>query len=153
MSTFNGEEKWNRKVRLTWEMPNELRVFNPEKGEQPMVISRKFTLSYHDKSTLKPFLKSWGIDTNVNYDITELLGKPCILSIGHYTNTEGNTFATVTGITAPMKWMPIPEQINPSFELSLYEFNAEKFKTLPDFLQWEIAKSTERETESLASKL
>ena len=43
--TILGQEKQVHKIRLTFELPDELRVFNPEKGEQPCVISKEFTLS------------------------------------------------------------------------------------------------------------
>jgi len=35
METFQGESKLQNKVRLTWELPLELKVFNEERGEQP----------------------------------------------------------------------------------------------------------------------
>ena len=36
-----------------------MRVFKEDKGEQPMTLHKKFTLSFHEKSQLRPFVKSW----------------------------------------------------------------------------------------------
>ena len=76
-----GEEKVLKKVRIGWELPTEKRVFNEEKGEQPFVISKEFTLSMHEKSSLRGMLKSWrGKDFTEDeakaFDITNLIGKP-----------------------------------------------------------------------------
>ena len=76
------------KVRITWELPTELKVFNPDKGEQPQAISKEFTLSMHEKSSLRAFLTSWrgkGFteDEAKAFDVTKLLGVPCMLSIVH----------------------------------------------------------------------
>jgi len=54
-----GDKKILNKVRIGWELPTELRVFNEEKGEQPLVIDKEFTLSLYEKSALRGVLKSW----------------------------------------------------------------------------------------------
>ena len=51
--TWEGQSKVSKKVRLTFELPNELRTFKPENGEQPMSISKTFTLSMHEKAGLR----------------------------------------------------------------------------------------------------
>ena len=48
-----GETKTLKKVRIGWELPSEMKVFNEEKGEQPCVISKEFTLARHEKSGLR----------------------------------------------------------------------------------------------------
>ena len=83
-----GEEKILNKVRIGWELPTETRVFNEEKGEQPMVLSEEFTLSLHEKAKLRKFLASWrGKDFSEeeakSFDVTKLLGAPCMLNIIH----------------------------------------------------------------------
>jgi len=54
---FQGDEKTMNKVRITWELPTELKVFKEENGEQPHVVSKEFTLSLHEKATLRAFFK------------------------------------------------------------------------------------------------
>ena len=157
-AVFNGEEKRQRKIRLSFELPEELRVFSEEKGEQPMVLNKKMTLSMHDKSQLKPFITSWlwapTKEELKAFDITSVIGKAGIISVGAYTTPEGDTYNTINGITAPMKGMKIADQINPSFEMSLYDgFTWEKFDTLPDFLKEIIEKSQERSDWTLPTKI
>ena len=57
--TINGVAKKLNKVRIGWELPTEMKVFKEEIGEQPITISKEFTLSMHEKSTLRNFLKNW----------------------------------------------------------------------------------------------
>jgi hypothetical protein len=44
---------------ITWELPTELEVFHEEKGEEPYVVSKTYTLSMHEKATLRRDLESW----------------------------------------------------------------------------------------------
>jgi hypothetical protein len=37
---------WQRKIRFSFELPTELRVFSEEKGEQPIAIHKEYTLSF-----------------------------------------------------------------------------------------------------------
>ena len=48
---YNGEQKFSNKVRLTFELPNEMREFSGE--QKPMVISKEYTLTMHEKSNLR----------------------------------------------------------------------------------------------------
>src|SRR6476646_4032953 len=77
-----------KKVRIGWELPTELKVLREEKGEQPLVISKEYTLSMNEKANLRKDLKSWrGRDFTEDelraFDITNLLGVPCMLNIIH----------------------------------------------------------------------
>jgi hypothetical protein len=47
-----------RKIRLSWELPTELRVFKEEKGEQPIAIHKEYTLSFGEKSNLRIDIRS-----------------------------------------------------------------------------------------------
>ena len=42
-------DKMINKLRLHWELPPELRVFDPDKGEQPLSISKEYTASFNEK--------------------------------------------------------------------------------------------------------
>jgi hypothetical protein len=145
---FQGQKKDMKKVRITWELPTELKVFKAENGEQPQVIGKEFTLSMHEKGTLRKMLQSWRgkaftEDEAASFDITKLLGKPCMLSIVHKQSKTGNTYAEIATISPLMKGMTCPEQINQSFEFNVLEFNEDSFKTLPDFIKDKVKKSAE----------
>lgn len=144
-----GEEKILNKVRITWELPTELRVFKEENGEQPMVISQEFTLSMHEKANLRKFLESWrgkGFTEEEAkcFDITKLLGIPCMINIIHKTSKAGNDFATISGVAAVPKSITVPAQINPNFEFNFESaFSVEKLESFPDFIKDKIKSSEE----------
>jgi len=147
---FQGLKKQVNKVRITWELPTELKVFNPEKGEQPQAISKEFTLSMHEKSSLRAFLTSWrgkGFteDEAKAFDVTRLLGVPCMLSIVHEPGKKdpSKTYDKIASVSTVMKGVTMPPQINPSFEFTLEKFELEKFDLLPDFLKDKIRQSRE----------
>lgn len=144
-----GEYKRMNKVRITWELPTELRVFKEEKGEQPMVISQEFTLSMNEKANLRKFLESWrgkGFteDEAKSFDITNLLGVPCMLSVIHKTTKKGNEFETISSVASMPKGMECPEQINPNFEFNYDDkFDAQALESFPDFIKDKMKSSEE----------
>jgi hypothetical protein len=143
-----GKTKDLHKVRITWELPTETKVFKEENGEQPMVISKEFTLSMHEKANLRQFLESWRgksftEDEAKSFDITALLGKPCLLSISHKVAKNGNTYANISGVNLLPKGMECPPQINDTFELSFDNWDESKFANLPDFIKQKIVTSRE----------
>lgn len=145
-----GQEKQVHKIRLTFELPDELRVFSPEKGEQPCVISKEFTLSMNEKSNLRAFLKSWrGKDFTeeeaAKFDVTKLLGVPCLLNIIHKAGKKdpSRMYDEIASATPLMKNMVCPPQINPSFEFGLQDFNQAAFDALPEFLKEKVRSSKE----------
>jgi hypothetical protein len=145
---YMGEPKILNKVNITWELPTELRVFKPENGEQPMVISQEFTLSMNEKANLRKFLESWrgkgfSDDEAKSFDITQLLGKTCMLSIIHKTSKQGNEYATISSVAAMPKGMECPPQVNPNFELNYQQWDVKKFESLPDFIKDKMKRSEE----------
>jgi hypothetical protein len=145
-----GQKKTVHKVRITFELPTELKVFSPEKGEQPCVISKEFTLSMNEKANLRIFLTGWRgkaftEEEAASFDITKLLGVPCLLNIIHKQGKKdpSRVFDEIASATPVMKGMTCPPQINPSFEFSLSEFDQAKFDTMPAFLQEKVKGSDE----------
>ena len=144
-----GEEKFVNKVRLTFELPTELKVFKEENGEQPQVISKEFTLSLGDKSNLRAFLNSWRgkaltEDECKSFDIAVLAGKACTLSIIHKTSkVSGKTYAEIASIGGVMKNMEVPALINPQMVFSVNSFDQVAFDSFPDFIKEKIASSQE----------
>lgn len=140
IENYMGEDKEMNKVRITWELPTELKVFKEENGEQPYSVSREFTLSMNEKANLRKFLEGWrgkGFteEEAKSFDITKLLGKPCLLSIIHKANKQGNLYAVINGASTLPKGMECPPQINADFEFNWENFDQEKFDKLPDWLK------------------
>ena len=145
---YQGETKEQNKVRISWELPTEKKVFNEEKGEQPYSVSKDFTLSMHEKANLRKFLESWrgrGFteDEAKSFDVTRLLEKPCMLSVIHKTSKQGKTYAEISSVSTLPKGFECPPQINPTFEFSFENFSQEKFDSLPDWLKDKIKTSKE----------
>lgn len=150
MESFMGEGKLLRKVRIGWELPTELKVFNEDKGEQPRVISKEYTLSLNEKANLRKILASWrGKDfTEAEakaFDISVLVGKPCMLNIIHKHGVAdpSKIFEEIGSISPMPKGMTCPAQINPSFVLDYDNFDEEKFNSLPDFIKDKMKSSLE----------
>ena len=147
---YLGEKKRQHKVMLTWELPTELDVFHEEKGEEPYVVSKTYTLSLHEKATLRRDLESWrgkGFTEKEAeaFDITVLLGKTCMLSIIHRPGKvdASKTYVEVASISSMPKGLICPDQINPSRVLSFDNWNQELYDSLSDYLKEKIASSEE----------
>ena len=146
---YMGESKVQNKARITWELPTEMRVFKEENGEQPMVISKEYTLSMHEKSNLRRDLESWrgkGFTEEEarNFDVTKLLGIPCMINIIHRTSKGGTEYATISTISPLPKGLTCPKQINPTFEFNFDEkFDETALDQFPDFIKDKIKSSME----------
>lgn len=145
-----GDKKILHKVRIGWELPTELKIFSPEKGEQPVVIDKEYTLSLADKANLRKDLKSWrGQDFTEeqakSFDITKLIGVPCMINIIHKPSKKdpSKVYEEIAGITPMPKGVVCPEQINRNFILSYDEFDEELFNMLPDFIKNKMMTSVE----------
>jgi hypothetical protein len=147
---FKGEKKKQHKVSITWELPTETAVFNEDKGPEPFVVSKKYTLSMHEKSNLRKDLESWRgkgyTDKEAErVDITKLIGQPCLLSVIQSPRPDdpSKTYTAISSITKMMKGQECPDQINPTRVLAYDEFNWEVFDSLSDYMKDQIRSSEE----------
>jgi len=144
--------KWGTRarneIRITWEVPGEMRVFDEDKGEQPMVISRSFTFTKSRKGHFVSFLESWrgksfSEKELESFDVVNLLGQPCLLNIVHAEASNGNTYANISSISPPLKDSKVPKGINPQVWYTPIAHDQEVFDTLPEWMQEEIEDSDE----------
>lgn len=146
---IQGQDKTLNKVRISWELPTELKEFKEGDGEKPYTISKEFTLSMNEKATLRKFLASWrGKDFTDEqaklFDITALLGVECVLSIIHKPSKDGSrVYEEISSVSRPMKGTVCPPQINPTREMNYTNFDWEFFNTLPDFIKDKMKQSVE----------
>ena len=142
---FQGEKKFSNKVRLTWELPYEMRDFGGE--QKPLVISKEYTLSMHEKSNLRKDLEMWRgkVFTNKelgSFDVTDLLGKTCNISVIHKVAKNGNEFAQVGGVSAIQKGVEVLEQFNPTFIFNYGDhFDLDWLDNQPEWIQEQIKSS------------
>jgi len=154
---YLGEKKRQNRVRLYFELSHEKAIFNPENGEENFMVSKEYTLSMHEKATLRKDLESWRgkaftEDEAKAFDITKLLGIPCMVNIIIKTHeTTKNTYAQIASISGLPKGMAKPDRVNDLFEFSVSDFDETKFLTLSEWLQNKIKESEEYQ-EYLKSK-
>lgn len=145
--TWEGQTKTLNKVRIGFELPLETRVFKEENGEQPFVISREFTLSTHEKSTLRAFIdglqgRKMTEQEAKAYDVTTLIGRECLISVTHTEKGE-KTYANIASASPMMKGMVCPPAVNAPRLLEYDNFDWELFESLPDFLKTKISNTPE----------
>lgn len=148
---IQGTVKELNKVRVGWELPTELKVFKEENGEQPLVISKEYTLSLSEKANLRIMLDSWrGVkfteEQAQSFDITKLLGVACLINIIHNPSKSDPTkiYEEVKSITPLMRGQICPPQINPTFEFNYTDkFSWEVFDKFPNFIKEKMMKSKE----------
>jgi hypothetical protein len=147
---FKGEMKTMQKVRIGFEFPELTKVFKEENGPQPFVFSKEYTLSMADKANLRAVLTSWRgkaftEEEAKSFDITKLLGVPCLINLTHKPSKSDATkiYEEISGITPLMKGMTCPPQVNPTFVLSYDEWDEAKFNTLPSFITDKMKTSVE----------
>jgi hypothetical protein len=146
---YMGEKKKLHKVMVDFELPLEMAVFKEGEEAKPFVISKDFTLSFNEKSTLRKMLESWRgkaftDQEAANFDITKLVGAPCMLNIVHKASADGTkTYANITGITPIPKGLQCPEQVNSTRILAYDAWNQDLFMTLPEWLADKISATPE----------
>ncbi len=141
---YAGKEQ--HKVRISWETPHECHDFG--KGSQPFSVHKEFTLSMNEKATLRKYLESWRGKAFTEseaeaFDITKLIGKPCMINVIHKTSGKGNAYADISSIATLPKGLEAPVQVNQTVELSFDNWNQNIFDGLPDFLKDKIKASKE----------
>lgn len=148
---FKGEEKLKHKIRVSWEFPTELTVFDEAKWEQPFVLGKEYTLSIFDQSQLRKDLESWmGRWLNQQeeaewFDTDQLVGMPCQIQIIKVASKKDPwiEFSTINGILSLPKGMKVPDQINESQLINIEDWETEKINTIPEFIQKKIMESEE----------
>lgn len=94
--------KVQHKIYLRWQIPS-LRLSYEKDGiqhEGPMTIGSKFTLSLHEKAVLRKILQSWRgraftPEELKKFDVTTILGKPCLIAVSHTPKDGGGVYANV----------------------------------------------------------
>ena len=90
---FEGEKKQQHKLIITFELSEQM-------GDgRPFVANREFTVSLHEKAGLRKFLAGWrGRDFNAEelagFDLKNLLGKGCLLSMIQSKTIQINVYVT-----------------------------------------------------------
>jgi hypothetical protein len=147
---FNGEKKKAHRVSITWELPTELAVFHEDKGPEPFVVSKEYTLSMHEKATLRKDLESWRgkaytEEETKRFDVTKLLGQACMLSVVQEAGKKDPTrnYVKVSSVSKIVRGMECPPQINPTRLLCFESFDEKVFNSLSDYMKDKVRSSDE----------
>ena len=148
---WKGAQKTQRKVLISWELPNEL-MTEGEYAGQPFTIGRRYTWSMSEKANLRHDLESWRgkafIDDDFSgpnrFNIKNIIGKGCMLSIVQESK-DGSTYSNIKSVAAIPKGMTVPPPINKPVYFSLERelFDALVFDALSDRIKETIRLSPE----------
>ncbi|CAA2107725.1 phage replication initiation protein, NGO0469 family [Variovorax paradoxus] len=147
-------EKLQHKIRIGWELFGEDEEGKPltidhEGREMPMVISKNYTVSLHEKANLRKELAQWrGRDFTEEeakaFDISKLVGAYCMVNVTT-SETNGKTYSNVAGLTpipAALKNAK-PEGVHAIVKFDLDAPDMVVFNTFHAQLQETIKKSPE----------
>lgn len=103
------------KIYIRWQIPSK-RVTYEKDGvpvDQPMTIGATYTLSLADKSNLRPMLQSWRgraftPDELKKFDVTTIVGKPCMITVTHEPKDGGGVYANVGVVAKLPEGVPAP---------------------------------------------
>ncbi len=148
--TYMGENKLTNKIRVDWELPTKTKVFDSDKGEQPISISKEYTLSMNEKANLCKDLESWRgkqfTDEEAEaFDISSIIGQACMINVAHKTsNSTGNIYSYVASVSPMPEGMDCPSAVNPPFIWDYDEnFDLNILDNMHDFFKDKIRSSAE----------
>lgn len=131
------------KVYIRFELPHERTEYerDGQKLEGPMTIGANFTVSLSRKATLRGMLESWrGRQFNKEelegFDLVNVLGAPCQVSVVHETGNNGDMYANIKAIVPLPKGMQRPKAENPLLKYS--PDDEADYERLPDWIKEKI---------------
>ena len=103
---WQGQEKFLRKIMVAWEIHGEDDTGQPIKTDEgePMAIFKNYTLSWSENSNLRKDLQAWRgapwtDQEAIRFDLKNILGQWCMISVVHRPGANGKTYANVWGLT------------------------------------------------------
>lgn len=149
---YQGTPQMGRKVLLGWELHGEAEDGSPlttDEG-QPLSVSKTYTLSLGKKANLRADLESWRgkafqESELQGFDIAQLLGQPCMITIKHTTKGDKtySNVASVTRFPAALKNAK-PKAVNKLQLFDVTEFDRAHYEALPEWIRKQIDASVER---------
>jgi hypothetical protein len=145
---YQGEAIIQNKIRLTFELPEELHQFKDGDEPRPIIISQEFTLSMGEKANLRKLIE--GVighhltqeDANA-FNVEELVNMACLVVVKHKTSGKGVKRAEISSASPLMKGQTCKPAINPLKVLTYEKWDEDYFNSLPDFLKEKMQTSDE----------
>ena len=157
-SEWQGQPKIQRKILVSWELPNELMAeYTDSNGEvhppRPFTIHKKYTLSFHEKANLLKDLNSWRGRPFTEAELAgppdgfymqDIVGANCFLNVIHNTNDAGDkVYANIATVSPLAKGMERLAASNQPLFLDLGKFDQGAYDALSDGIKETINKSPE----------
>lgn len=154
LSSGQYGEKMQHKIRIGWELFGEDENGQPltivqDGKEMPLTISKSYTVSLHEKSSLRKDLAAWrGRDFTDEeakaFDVSKLVGAYCMINVTQ-SESGGKTYANVAGLSplpaALKNAKPAPVHQNLMFNLD--DPDMAVFESFHDKLKEAIKRSPE----------
>lgn len=136
--------KWAHQCFIMWEIPGERIQIDGK--DLPRAISKKFTVSLHEKADLRKFLQTWRgrsftVEELQGFDIKKLLGVNCQIQVMH-TNKNDKTYANIVAIIPLSKDVPKRTSENP-FKFFSFEDSTIIPEGTPDWIADQIKSAKE----------
>lgn len=148
-TVWKGETKIMHKVVFTWELHGEDNDGNPLTTDdgKPLIVSKRYTVSLGDQSTLRKDLESWSgkkmtEEDRKGFDLKNLLGKFCMLSVVHSDDGKYANVASINSVPSAMRAHQ-PEGINQPISFWLNDYTKEQYDNLPKYYREKITESSE----------
>jgi hypothetical protein len=122
--TYQGETKQSRRVIIFFSLPDSR--IDVEGKEMPRQISCRYTMSIHEKATLRKVLETWAgramtREEEAKFDLDNLIGRAATLTIAHRPKKDGSMFASISAVGPHDKRFPTP----------ILEVEAMRYETCP----------------------
>lgn len=138
-------EKYSEQVAIGWEIIGETITVDGE--DVPRSFFNTYNMSLNEKAKLRKDLVSWrgkefSVEELKDFNLRNILGKPCMIQIIHKKNADGSrVYANLGSVTKIPKGFPIPKgQLEPMvFDFS--ESDPAVVDTLPQWMQDKIKAS------------
>ncbi len=145
-------KKYTDKMLFIWEIPSQTIEIDGE--DKPRWLSKDFSASLHEKSNLYQTLVSWrgkafteaelteDENGDMQFSVLEMLGSGCFLQV-IVEEKDGNSYNRITSVIALAVGMSTPPTETPLIAFDIDRWDNEAFKSLPEWIQERIKKSTQ----------
>lgn len=139
---YSGDEG-RAKLEFIWELPEKhnLHVFNEDKGEQPLVVSRKYGNTFGRGSEMKKAVESMlGQKVDAEFELETLLGELCQINLTVEDGEDENKNVVIQSLMPLSKDQSkkkFPEY-NEKFIFDLDNFDQDVWDSLPEWKQKKI---------------
>lgn len=139
----DGSQKIAHQCFIQWELPSEIM----EDGK-PFTVGKFYTISLHEKANLRHDLEAWRgqpfTDEELKgFALAKILGKPCMVNVGHKLKADKSVSAIVNGVVAMPKGMPVPAPTNDLVMFDIDQWDQKVFDGLAEYWQKQILASME----------